>query len=157
MDLPPEEKKLHFHLRASACVRFWVRLALRNSRRGSARGLHMVLAVLFRVRGSSGWGPAVFVEFGPQGSSSVPKYTFTLGAQAFQHVSTSFPVGTPTSVLSSPRLTVHTLGRGHLASATAVLLITLQARSTLVRLKTATGATFCLRSRLRCCVGEVYG
>jgi Carboxypeptidase regulatory-like domain len=65
--------------------------------------------------------------FGPQGSSSGHKYTFTLGAQAF-NLFNVVPYGTPTSVLSSPRFgQFTTLAAGPFSSATAVRRITLQA------------------------------
>ncbi|WP_158943777.1 carboxypeptidase-like regulatory domain-containing protein [Granulicella sp. S190] len=65
--------------------------------------------------------------FGPQGSSSGHRYTFTLGAQAF-NLFNVIPYGTPTSSLSSPRFgQFTTLAAGPFSSATAVRRITLQA------------------------------
>jgi hypothetical protein len=65
--------------------------------------------------------------FGPQGSSSGHRYTFTLGAQAF-NLFNVIPFGTPTSSLSSPRFgQFTTLAAGPFSSATASRRITLQA------------------------------
>jgi len=65
--------------------------------------------------------------FGPQGASSGHRYTFTLGAQAF-NLFNVIPYGTPTSSLSSPRFGQYTtLAAGPFSSATAVRRITLQA------------------------------
>ncbi|NYF88784.1 carboxypeptidase regulatory-like domain-containing protein [Tunturiibacter empetritectus] len=65
--------------------------------------------------------------FGPQGASSGHRYTFTLGAQAF-NLFNVIPYGTPTSSLSSPRFgQFTTLAAGPFSSATASRRITLQA------------------------------
>jgi hypothetical protein len=65
--------------------------------------------------------------FGPQGASSGHRYTFTLGAQAF-NLFNVIPYGTPTSSLSSPRFgQFTTLAAGPFSSSTASRRITLQA------------------------------
>jgi hypothetical protein len=65
--------------------------------------------------------------FGPGNASSGRRYTFTLGAQAF-NLFNVVPYGTPTSSLSSPRFgQFTTLAAGPFSSATAVRRITLQA------------------------------
>lgn len=64
--------------------------------------------------------------FGPGTPSSKHRYTFTLGAQAF-NLFNVVPYATPTSVLSSPRFGQYTtLAGGPFSSATAVRRITLQ-------------------------------
>ena len=73
-------------------------------------------------RGGPGGGP-----FGMGNGSSGRRYTFTLGAQAF-NIFNVIPYGTPTSSLSSPRFGQYTsLAAGPFSSATAVRRITLQA------------------------------
>jgi Carboxypeptidase regulatory-like domain len=68
--------------------------------------------------------------FGPGNASSGHRYTFTLGAQAF-NLFNVVPLGTPTSSLSSPRFGQYTtLAAGPFSSATAVRRITLQAAFT---------------------------
>ena len=78
--------------------------------------------------GPRGGGPGgVRGGFGPQGASSGHRYTFTLGAQAF-NLFNVIPYGTPTSSLSSPRFgQFTTLAAGPFSSATASRRITLQA------------------------------
>jgi hypothetical protein len=75
-----------------------------------------------RGRGGPGGGP-----FGMGNGSSGRRYTFTLGAQAF-NLFNVIPYGTPTSSLSSPRFGQYTtLAGGPFSSTTAVRRITLQA------------------------------
>jgi Carboxypeptidase regulatory-like domain len=65
--------------------------------------------------------------FGPGNASSGHRYTFTLGAQAF-NLFNVVPLGTPTSTLTSSRFGQYTtLAAGPFSSATAVRRITLQA------------------------------
>ncbi|MGF7179690.1 carboxypeptidase regulatory-like domain-containing protein [Tunturiibacter psychrotolerans] len=119
-----------FNLRASRVFGFGERSGgAASSTQGSGSG---------RNNGPGGGGPGagglraggpggVRGGFGPQGASSGHKYTFTLGAQAF-NLFNVVPFGTPTSVLSSPRFgQFTTLAAGPFSSATAVRRITLQA------------------------------
>ena len=65
--------------------------------------------------------------FGPGNTSSGHRYTFTLGAQAF-NLFNVVPLGTPTSTLTSSRFGQYTtLAAGPFSSSTAVRRITLQA------------------------------
>jgi hypothetical protein len=65
--------------------------------------------------------------FGPGNASSGHRYTFTLGAQAF-NLFNVVPLGTPTSTLTSSRFGQYTtLAAGPFSSSTAVRRITLQA------------------------------
>jgi hypothetical protein len=90
-----------------------------------AQGSHGGPGGLGRPRGGGPGG--VHGGFGPQGSSSGHRYTFTLGAQAF-NLFNVIPYGTPTSSLSSPRFGQYTtLAAGPFSSATASRRITLQA------------------------------